>query len=152
MIMPEYDSGASSTALSVSPSSPDSSLGSDHCLISNLNNSVFAALFKNGRILGIPCGSQIPWKSRHCGPEIPATLRPTALQMTTLHIPWIDRFPFPKMRDNTILLGGIIDEEDFLNDLFTTENFTVVPGSVSWDPNGWIIAKEFGKKWGYLFC
>ena len=134
------------------PSPPASSIASSEVdVVLSPSDSVFAALFKNGRILDIPCGAQIPCKSRRCDPEVPATLHPTALQMTRLHIPWIDRFPFPKLRDNIILLSPMLDEEDFLHHLFTTKSFTLVPGSKSWDPDGWIIDPAFNKKWGYLF-
>ena len=87
--------------------------------------------------------------------------------MTVLHIPWIDRFPFPKMRDNVISLSGVIDEEEFrtsllstpksslltpvVADLFTTDSFVIVPESVSWDPMAWVVTKSFEEKWGYLF-
>jgi hypothetical protein len=156
IVIPEdYSEGSSSAAVSIFSSFQGSSVSSPtvthDCLMSHPNNTVFAALFKNGRILGIPCGSQVPWKSLPCDHNVPETLRPTLLQMTTLHIPWIDRFPFPKMRDNIIMMNAVIDEEDFLNDLFTTESFVVASGTMSWDPNGWVIGKEFQEKWGYLF-
>lgn len=119
--------------------------------MSHSNNTVFTALFKNGRVLGIPCGSQITWKSSSRGPEIPASLQPTLLQRTAMHTSWIDRFPFPRMRDNFIRLSAVIDEEEFLSCLFDTHSFTIVPGTMSWDPSGWIIGKEFREKWGFLF-
>ncbi|EXJ92344.1 hypothetical protein A1O3_00894 [Capronia epimyces CBS 606.96] len=141
-------------AASVSPfpqaSSGSTSTGTEDCLISHANNTVFTALFKNGRILGLPCSSQISWKSNF-RPGIPPPLQPTVLQMTTMHTSWIDRFPFPHMRDNFIKLSAIIDEEEFLQTLFDTHSFTIVPGTMSWDPNGWIMSKEFADKWGYLF-
>ena len=143
----------SSTGSSYSSSSCRSkqSIGVDHCLLTKHVSSVFAALFNNGRILGIPCGIQVPILSRPCTAKVPLSLRPTHTQMHILHIPWIDRFPFPKMRDSVIQLSGIIDEEEFLGDLFTTDSFTILPGSVSWDPMRWIVAKPFEEKWGYLF-
>ena len=111
----------------------------------------FAALFANGKILGIGCSTVIPSKSPKAGPGIPETLRPTALQLTRVHASWIDRYPFPRMRDNFITLSGIIDEEEFLFDIFSMESFTVNPNKPSWDASGWIISKDFAKKWGYLF-
>lgn len=114
-------------------------------------STVFAALFNNGRILNIPFGLQVPILSQPCTAAVPPSLHPTETQMTILHFPWIDRFPFPKMRDNVIRLCGIIDEEEFLADIFTTDSFTIVPDSVSWDPMGWVISKQFEQKWGYLF-
>jgi len=83
---------------------------------------------------------------------VPLPLRPTTLQMTVLHIPWIDRFPFPRMRDNVIqLCCDGFDEDEFFADIFTGESFTVAPGALSWDPAGWKMAEGFRSKWGHLF-
>ncbi|EON63144.1 hypothetical protein W97_02371 [Coniosporium apollinis CBS 100218] len=151
-----FNTSPASLDSSASPASCPSfgselSIGVDHSLLTKHVSSVFAALFNNGRILGIPCGIQVPILSRPCTAKTPLSLHPTQSQMTVLHIPWIDRFPFPKMRDNVIQLSGIIDEEVFLCDLFTTDSFTIVPGSVSWDPMAWVVTNPFEKKWGYLF-
>jgi hypothetical protein len=143
---------------STSPSPSDSSL----CPISPLADqhflpdpvlSVYAALFINGSILGIPCAHGQPLTpSRSAAPSTPIPLRPTPLQLTTGHFSWIDRFPFPRMRDNMILLAGIIDEEEFLGDLFILSgSFTMRKGGSTWDPEAWRIGGEFGGKWGYLF-
>ena len=113
--------------------------------------SVYTALFNNGAMMGLSCSSVVPAKSSKVGPEIPEPLHPTPLQLTTIHPRWIDRFPFPKMRDNFINLGAIIDEEEFMRDLFSMESFTIQPGMSGWDPRAWIISKEFARKWGYLF-
>ncbi|KAK4888001.1 hypothetical protein LTR49_028891 [Elasticomyces elasticus] len=123
----------------------------EDCVMTNVPTAVFAALFNNGAMMGLSCSSNIPHKSLRKGPEIPLPLHPTALQMTTFHVSWIDRFPFAKMRDNLITMTGIIDEEDFLCDLFSMDSFRVKSGEPGWNPNAWIIGKEFGKKWGFLF-
>ncbi|OAP60783.1 hypothetical protein AYL99_05785 [Fonsecaea erecta] len=101
--------------------------------------------------MGIPCSVSLRKKSNPAGPNIPVSLRPTALQLTVNHPSWIDRFPFPKMRDNMITLMSIIDEEEFVADLFTLTSFTLESGAPSWDPRAWKIGKEFSAKWGYLF-
>ena len=101
--------------------------------------------------MGISCSISSSSKSRQVGPEIPDSLRPTELQLTVVHPRWIDRFPFPKMRDNMITLLGIIDEEEFMADLFCFTSFTLDTGAASWDPKAWKIGKEFAAKWGYLF-
>lgn len=116
------------------------------------SSSVFAALFTNGLILGLRCGIQIPILSPPCTSKVPPSLRPTKLQMTVLHIPWIDRFPFPKMRDNVIRLSCEgFDEDELFSDIFINESFTIAPGSPSWDAAGWTMAKSFQIKWGHLF-
>ena len=112
---------------------------------------VYGALMNNGAMMGITCSSIMPSKSAKVGAEIPEALQPTALQLTTIHHRWIDRFPFPTMRDNFITLSGIIDEEEFLRDLFSMESFAITPGKAGSDPSGWSISKNFAKKWGYLF-
>ena len=72
--------------------------------------------------------------------------------MTILHIPWIDRFPFPAMRNNAITLScDGFDEEDFFRDIFTQESFDIKPGFHSWDPAAWVMVETFRRKWGYLF-
>lgn len=151
------DSDAVSLCLIPSvPRSPDGfqtfvPTSKDVCVAGSLSDSAYAALFKNGAMMGISCGLVVPRKSIPVGTDVPESLRPTALQLTTIHPPWIDRFPFPKMRDNMITLMGIINEEEFLADLFCLTSFTLDPGAASWDPAAWKIGKEFSAKWGYLF-
>ena len=123
----------------------------DRSFMSQLPGSVYAALFNNGSMMGLACSATVPDTSREFGPEIPDSLHPTKLQLTTIHPLWIDRFPFPKMRDNMITLLGIINEEEFLQDLFCLTSFTLEPGAEPWDPAAWKIGKEFSEKWGYLF-
>ncbi|KIW18349.1 hypothetical protein PV08_02637 [Exophiala spinifera] len=123
----------------------------DVCLTTTTPASVYAALFHNGAMMGLTCSITFASKSKPFGQEIPESLRPTPLQLSTIHPQWIDRFPFPKMRDNMITLLSIIDEEEFLGDLFCLTSFTVDSRFASWDPSGWKIGNEFSAKWGYLF-
>ena len=123
----------------------------DNSIVTEVPPSVFSALFDNGVMMGLTCGSVVPAKSTRVGPEIPDSLHPTALQLTTIHPRWIDRFPFPKMRDNLITLNNIIDEEEFLRDLFSMESFSIKPVMPGWDPSSWVVGKAFAAKWGYLF-
>lgn len=122
-----------------------------HHFFSEIPPTVFAALWDNGAILGLACSTVIPERSRLAGSEVPESLQPTPLQLTTVHPIWIDRFPFPKMRDNLITMSGFVDEEDFLRDLFSMESFSIHQGKAGWDPSGWTMGEAFGKKWGYLF-
>jgi len=110
-----------------------------------------SALFENGTILGVACGANFPSKSRPVAPEIPASLQPTILQLSTVHWQWIDRFPFPECRDEMIIQSGNIDEEDFLGDLINMETFRVTLGARSWDPTAFTICPTFQAKWGFLF-
>ncbi|KAK5465005.1 hypothetical protein LTS15_001568 [Exophiala xenobiotica] len=140
------------------PRSPDGrqaiigvSTNPDRCVRTTVTANAYGALYTNGALMGLACSITFSSKSQSFGPELPEALRPTPLQLTTIHPQWIDRFPFPKMRDNMITLLSIIDEEEFLGDLFCLTSFTVEPGAASWDPTAWKISKEFGAKWGYLF-
>lgn len=110
------------------------------------------ALFENGKIQGLRCGSSFPSKSNPPRPDVPSSLRPTLLQLNAVHWQWIDRFPFADARDEIILNSGNFDEEDFLGDLASYESFEILPGFESWDPSGWrMIPGYFKEKWGYLF-
>lgn len=98
---------------------------------------VFTALFLNGNILGLICGAELAGKSLPSTPSTPIPLRPTYSQLTTVHYQWIDRFPFPKLRDSLIRLQGVIDQQDFLNDIFVMPSFQIESGAESWDPRAW---------------
>lgn len=112
--------------------------------------SALAALFINGEVLGMKCGI-LAAKSPPASPNVPLSLQPTMTQTIVLHFLFLDRFPFPKMRDNAINMSSIIDEEDFIRDMFTMPSFSIVPGFPAWDPKGWRIEKYFADKWGFLF-
>ncbi|KAF2113348.1 hypothetical protein BDV96DRAFT_121725 [Lophiotrema nucula] len=113
-------------------------------------HTVFSALYINGQILGLSCSTTIPAKSKQASDDIPLTLRPTTLQLSTIHPLWIDRLPLARLRDNLITMTGIMDEELFLKDVFLGPSFTITPGFATWDPDGWKMEKSFAEKWGYL--
>lgn len=113
---------------------------------------IYSALWTNGDLLGLKCTDGLAAiLSERRGPETPASLHPTEMQLSYVHPPWIDRFPFPKMRDNFIALLGLIDTEDFLCDLFNGPSFSLTPGCASWDPTAWTVEANWKKKWGFLF-
>lgn len=113
---------------------------------------VYAALLINGKILGLTCAVNIPRKSLPAAPEVPLSLYPTQTQLHTVHHTMIDRFPFPKARDNFINFSAIIDEEELCNDIFTMPSFTIRYGALPWDPAAWHIESAFAAKWGFVFC
>lgn len=113
--------------------------------------SIYAALTSHGSLLGTTCYDCVQdGKSSLQFLHLPESLRPTPLQLLTPHRRWIDRFPFPRMRDNMILLSGLIDLEQFCGDLFGCASFTLRKSCPTWDPRSWIIGSEFSSKWGYL--
>ncbi|GFF25376.1 hypothetical protein IFM61606_09427 [Aspergillus udagawae] len=50
-------------------------------------------------------------------PQIPNSLLPTPLQMSSFHSNWIDMFPFPEIRDNLIRWEAYFDPLELLRDL-----------------------------------
>lgn len=112
---------------------------------------VLGALFINGQLLGMTCGAPVAAKSLPVSPDVPLSLHPTATQLLIIHFTGIDRFPFPKMRDNVINMSAVIDEEEFSRDLFLMPSFSITPGAAPWDPKAWSIEKPFADKWGFLF-
>jgi hypothetical protein len=114
-------------------------------------DTVWTALFLNGQLLGNSCHNPTPRRSHPAPDDLPVPLRPTPTQLTTVHFPGVDQFPFPVFRDNYILLDSFVDEEAFLADLFTMPSFTIRAGCASWDPRAWVVARPFAEKWGYLF-
>ncbi|KAJ4304476.1 hypothetical protein N0V90_000002 [Kalmusia sp. IMI 367209] len=92
--------------------------------------------------------------------EMPENLRPTRLQLTIEHHPWIDFFPLPRMRDNILMAveqTGVCDEDELCRDLCHYDVETVgKAGLIVWgeasDPRNWEASTEFLQKWGYLLC
>ncbi|KUJ24234.1 uncharacterized protein LY89DRAFT_727267 [Mollisia scopiformis] len=109
------------------------------------------ALFINGQILGLSCSVSIPARSSPASPDCPPALRPTATQLLTVHSHGVDRFPFPKMRDNAINLACLIDEEELTRDLFLMPSFSLAAGCTPWDPRAWKVERPFADKWAFLF-
>lgn len=109
------------------------------------------ALFINGQILGLPCCLLIPARSAPATPDIPLPLRPTAIQLTTIHTTSIDRFPFPRFRDKYINMNSLFDEEELTRDLLLAPSLTITPGCVPWDPRAWKMSRAFADKWSFLF-
>jgi hypothetical protein len=128
-------------------------LGSDHAHIGTYGLSVYSALFTNGLLLGIVCGHHVPSATPPQSDLIPISLHPTRLQQTTIHSQWIDQFPFPSLKDKTILMGGSCEalEELFQREVFTTESFKIKVGGVSWEAKDWRINPAFKQRWEFLF-
>jgi hypothetical protein len=86
---------------------------------------------------------------------IPASLRPTEIQRTIPHHPWLDFFPFPRMRDCLITTAHLFDDYELCRDLMAfwdTRNTgaTLLVWGDSWDPRNWEATEEFVQKWGWL--
>ncbi|KAH6612150.1 hypothetical protein C7974DRAFT_91994 [Boeremia exigua] len=151
--LPELASSSADTHLA----DPDLLPNNLHVLPSLLSTqltlpmTVWTALFLNGQILSIPCSAIIASKSSPSTPSTPITLRPTASQLTTVHFQWIDRLPFPKLRDSLIKLQSVVDMDEFLNDIFVAPSFKIRKGGESWDARAWSMEAGWAQKWGWLF-
>lgn len=92
-----------------------------------------------------PCTSLSP---------LTAWLQPSALQVTTLHHPWIDLLPVPEMRDNLFRRGmDSFDEDDLCHAMkgsLPDHNPGVLVWRDPWDPNGWEVTESFIKDWGWV--
>ncbi|KIX07881.1 uncharacterized protein Z518_02535 [Rhinocladiella mackenziei CBS 650.93] len=135
-----------SSAPSLNPPPP-----CDHRYLPDLKMTAIEALWVNGSILGIPCSDAGFDKSSPQPSTIPHTLCPTPLQLAVPHYIWIDRWPFPRMRDNMIILSSVIDAKELFYDFFTMQSFIVKKEEDPWNPEAWEISHEFNTKWGYLF-
>lgn len=95
------------------------------------------------------------------GPElveqtsIPPSLRPTQLQRTVPHHPWLDFFPLPQIRDNLLRAGDFFDDEELCVDILGFwdtsggEKSLIVWGD-PWDPYSWEVTEAFVRKWGWV--
>ncbi|KAL4970495.1 bZIP transcription factor [Aspergillus stella-maris] len=87
--------------------------------------------------------------------SIPSCLKPTPLQLSTPHHPWVDIFPFPGMRDNLIRAGDSLDDDEFCHDITgfwdtRRSNATLLVWGSPWDASNWEVTEEFVHKWGWL--
>ncbi|KAH8785580.1 hypothetical protein F5883DRAFT_535516 [Diaporthe sp. PMI_573] len=133
---------------------------------------VFLALAHNIKLLGfddrwLTYDAISPFSSFGPQPvstlDVPANMRPTALQLAVEHHPWIDLMPCPRMRDNFLQFVHVhgedaVDEDDLCRDYVdaagsergTESGAAVIAWSDPWSPNGWEVTAGFVKKWGWL--
>ncbi|KAL2214414.1 hypothetical protein CC79DRAFT_1265501 [Sarocladium strictum] len=123
---------------------------------------VFRALDCNARLLFLPRNhafdddsTSIMADPRYLIPDgIAPPLRPTHLQRTVSHHPWIDLLPLPRMRDNLIRAGESYDEEALCNGLVgcgsdAGDRMGMLVWGQPWDPAGWEVTEEFLERWGW---
>lgn len=127
---------------------------------------VYRAFLKNLSILGIM--PHRDWTSEKaispfntCQPEeinekdLPVSLRPTQIQCEIPHHPWLDFFPFPRMRDNLISAGDKLDNGQFCVDVIgfwdvSTESCSLLVWGEPSDPKSWEITEAFLKRWPWV--
>ncbi|QKX60297.1 uncharacterized protein TRUGW13939_07440 [Talaromyces rugulosus] len=91
------------------------------------------------------------------GTLLPLALRPTQIQRTVPHHPWLDLFPIPRMRDIMILAGDSYDDvrlcHDMLGDRYSRIDLEGKAGLIvwkdPWDPTGWEVTPTYMKFWGW---
>lgn len=122
------------------------------------------ALVQNMRVLGLtsellhddaisPFNVTGPWQY-DIEPALPSSLRPTIIQRTVVHHPWLDLLPIPEMRDNLISAGESYDETQLCLDMkghgrAHTDHTGIIVWSDPWDQTGWEITEPFARSWGW---
>lgn len=85
--------------------------------------------------------------------QLPDGLRPTDLQCSTLHHPWIDLLPFPEMRDNLFRRGlNCFNEEELCHAVrgrIPDHDPGMLIWGESWDPKNWEVTEAFARAWGW---
>lgn len=86
--------------------------------------------------------------------NLPSALRPTKLQKSLAHHPWLDFFPLPKMRDN-LLLAGEFDDEELCVDIMgfwdtSTDSCSMLVWGEPTDPSSWEVTEAFLRKWPWV--
>ncbi|KAF3019616.1 hypothetical protein E8E15_007835 [Penicillium rubens] len=86
---------------------------------------------------------------------IPANLQPTRIQKSIRHHPWLDFFPFPKMRDNLIEAGDDWDDEQLCHDIMgfwgeSTMDTGMLVWGEPWNAQNWEVTEPFLKKWQWV--
>ena len=135
-----------------------------HLIQLNLTKS----LMENTRILGLtsedlhddalsPFNTAGPWPYNFGFDEqsLPPSLRPTQIQRTVPHHPWLDLLPAPQMRDNLIHAGESFDEERLCRDIkgwgsVRTGNTGIIVWKDPWDAAGWEVSEAFARNWGWV--
>jgi hypothetical protein len=137
------------------------------CLLTRYNLS--AALQRNADVLGVKaayftCEGLSPFTNEEPIPRVanlqldwPANLNPTQLQRSIKHHPWIDVFPWPRLRDNMLQAfehPDLCDEDEMCQELveygdLDSKAFLVVWGDAR-DLRNWEVTPEFLSKWGWL--
>ncbi|KAL3422950.1 hypothetical protein PVAG01_04697 [Phlyctema vagabunda] len=88
--------------------------------------------------------------------KLPTALKPTVLQHSTPHHPWIDLLPMPMLRDNIFRQGlESFDEAELCHAMrgqAPDHNPGLLVWSDPWDPMGWEVTEEFIGSWGWVIA
>ena len=129
---------------------------------------VLNAVSRNALALGIPveglCHDDMISPFNLPGPQLPTSpvmlgsspknLLATMLQTNAVHHPWIDLFPWPRVRDNILsaLAINLFDEDELCCDILEIRNDEagLIVWGEAWDVQSWEASEFFLRKWGYL--
>jgi hypothetical protein len=141
-------------------------LSPDHCLITLVQYNVVRAFIHNMSLLSLlhhlppGCSSSFGVSEINiaAAKNIPLNLQSTPLQRSISPPFWINAIPFPKLRDNLILMAGQYDSRELLLDLGLRvyEGFDDIErcGFLVWeDPwlaAAWEVSEGFVRRWGFL--
>ncbi|PYI29538.1 hypothetical protein BP00DRAFT_427415 [Aspergillus indologenus CBS 114.80] len=86
---------------------------------------------------------------------LPLHLRPTKLQQTVPHHPWLDFFPLPRLRDNLVAMADRFDDEELCLDIMgfwdsPTQTYSLLVWGEPSDPANWEITEDFLRKWPWV--
>jgi hypothetical protein len=138
----------------------------DHLLtLSKLN--ILRAILDNSQALGLnardmeddvlsPFNSESPLGDTHTpnlkDQILPASLCPTTMQRDIPHHPWLDCFPFPRMRENLIRADGKFDDCDLCGDIMDPgiDDAGMLVWGDPWLPQNWEVSESFLRKWFWV--
>jgi hypothetical protein len=148
------------------PQPVDFPLSPDHCLITLVQYNVVRAFIHNMSLLSLlhhlppGCSSSFGVSKINivAAKHIPLDLQSTPLQSSKSPPFWINAIPFPRLRDNLILMAGQYDSRELLLDLGLRvyEGFDDIErcGFLVWgDPwlvAAWEVSEGFVRRWGFL--
>ncbi|PYI35348.1 hypothetical protein BP00DRAFT_442871 [Aspergillus indologenus CBS 114.80] len=84
--------------------------------------------------------------------SLPASLFPTSTQCTISHHPWLDCFPFPRMRDNLVQAAGSFNDCELCTDIVdpTNGDIGMMVWGDPWLPQSWEVSQLFVAKWAWV--
>ncbi|KAI9934852.1 hypothetical protein ASPWEDRAFT_31207 [Aspergillus wentii DTO 134E9] len=98
-----------------------------------------------------PFNTNIP-TNKHNREILPASLLPTTTQCSTPHHPWLDCFPFPRMRDNLVNASESFDDCELCTDIMdpASGDVGIMVWGDPWLPQSWEVSQLFVQKWSWV--
>lgn len=91
-------------------------------------------------------------RNRDAGKSLPESLAPTSTQRSTPHHPWLDCFPFPRIRDNLVTGSRSFNDCELCTDIMDPANGDVgmMVWGDPWLPQNWEVSELFARKWAWV--